>query len=59
MEPAKDVKKAVAKADAPKRDPKREKSPWIKHILAVKAKSPGKSLKEVMSLAKDSYKKPE
>jgi hypothetical protein len=39
--------------------PKKEHSPWIKHVLAVKAKNPGKSLKEAMSLAKASYKKKE
>jgi hypothetical protein len=56
MEPAKDVKKVVK----PKPDTgKKEHTPWIKHVLAVKAKNPGKSLKEAMSLAKDSYKKPE
>lgn len=32
-------------------------NPWMKHVMAVKAKHPGKSLKEVLKMAKSSYKK--
>ena len=36
---------------------KREPNAWMKHVAAVRAKNPGKSLKEILALAKSSYKK--
>jgi len=32
-------------------------NPWLTHVKAVKAKHPGKSLKEVIMIAKESYTK--
>jgi hypothetical protein len=32
-------------------------NPWLMHVKAVKAKNPGKSLKDILKLAKSSYKK--
>jgi len=53
-----EMKKAVkAKLMKQASEPKKEYSPWIKHVMSVKSKHPEKSLKECMSLAKDSYKK--
>jgi len=50
-----DDKKAVK--PKPDTSPK-EHTPWIKHVLAVKAKNPKKSLTECMSMAKETYKAP-
>lgn len=36
---------------------KRAPNPWIKHVAEVRKKNPGKSLKEILTLAKASYKK--
>jgi hypothetical protein len=35
----------------------KKENPWLVHVKAVKAKNPGKSLKEVILMAKDTYKK--
>ncbi len=39
--------------------PKAKKAPnaWMKHIAEVRKKNPGKSLKEILVIAKGSYKK--
>jgi hypothetical protein len=35
----------------------KKENPWLVHVKAVKAKHPGKSLKEVIMMAKESYTK--
>lgn len=32
-------------------------NPWLAHVKSVKAKHPGKSLKDILIMAKSSYKK--
>jgi hypothetical protein len=34
-------------------------NPWLEHVKQVRAKNPGKPLKEVMAAAKSTYKKKE
>ena len=36
---------------------KRAPNPWMKHVAEVRKKNPGKSLKEILTMAKSSYKK--
>ena len=36
---------------------KKAPNPWIKHVAEVRKKNPGKSLKDILVLAKSSYKK--
>jgi hypothetical protein len=40
-----------------KAKPKRPANPWMKHVASVRAKNKGKTLKEILQLAKASYKK--
>ena len=35
----------------------KQQSPWIKHLMAVKKKNPGKTLGEAMKLAAKRYTK--
>jgi hypothetical protein len=37
--------------------PVKRTNPWLEHVKKVREKNPGKSLKEIMVKAKDSYKK--
>ena len=39
--------------------PKAKRAPnaWMKHVAEVRKKNPGKSLKDILVLAKSSYKK--
>jgi len=43
--------------EQPKEVKVRKANPWLVHVKAVKAKHPGKTLKEVILIAKESYKK--
>ena len=35
----------------------KKKNPWMEHVRKVRAKNKGKSLKEILKLAKKTYKK--
>jgi hypothetical protein len=47
---------AAAKRAAPK-TAKKAPSPWLAHVKSVKAAHPGKSLKDILVMAKSSYTK--
>ena len=36
---------------------KRKTNPWMTHVKGVRAKNKGKSLKDILKIAKKSYKK--
>jgi hypothetical protein len=40
-----------------KKPAKKAPNAWMKHVASVRAKNPGKSLKEILTIAKSSYKK--
>lgn len=43
--------------EPPKEQKTKKANPWLAHVKTVKAKHPGKSLKDVLKLAKESYTK--
>ena len=52
--------KAIVTEEAPvETSPKKERksNPWLEHVSAVKVKHADKTYKELLSIAKDSYKK--
>jgi hypothetical protein len=48
---------AVARKSAPKGAARSTTNPWTAHVKAVGKAHPGKSLKDILVIAKSSYKK--
>ena len=53
----KDMKSKEMKSKPKAKKSKKGMNPWMKHVASVRAKNKGKSLKEILMMAKKTYKK--